>query len=204
MSMAARFETQYTIVLSTWSASTSSLVIFEDHLPYDPWVKLIRITVDTKSISPCWGTHPSIRLRSSYNLRVTQSYELPISRLRSLDTLPPPQSSKWKYGQGRNSECVSRRWQLVAATLSARPPPKHWKRSDGLWRLACGDVFLFVLSDKTFIIPLQWDFLQGRRLICLFTQCTALCIVPFDVTGPKMWIMSASLSDSHGDCHVLH
>ena len=125
MSMAARFETQYTIVLSTWSASTSSLVIFEDHLPYDPWVMLIRITVDTKSISPCWGTNPSIRLRSSYNLRVTQSYELPISRLRSLDTLPPPQSSKWKYGQGRNSECVSRGWQLVAATLSARPPPKH-------------------------------------------------------------------------------
>ena len=68
---------------------TNSLVILEDHFPNDLWVMFIEVTVDQKSISPCWGTTPSIRFRSSYNLRVTPSFELPISKLRSLGTLPP-------------------------------------------------------------------------------------------------------------------
>ena len=146
--MAARFETQFTIVLSTWSASNtwlyfqrvlpqpSLLVIFEGHPPNDPWVKSIRIiTVDTKSISPCRGTK-SIHLThcSSYNLRVTQSCELPM-----------PSSGRWTpshhhraqdecVDKEENSECVSRRRQLVAAAFSAGPPSENWLGHDNSWK----------------------------------------------------------------------
>ena len=96
--------------------------------PMNPWVKLIRIvTVDTKSISPYRGTKSIHQTHcSSYNLRVTQSCELPM-----------PSSGRWTpshhhraqdecVDKEENSECVSRRWQLVAATFSAQLPPEHW------------------------------------------------------------------------------
>ena len=117
------------IVLSTWSASNIFTRNSWRSFPPDLWVKFIKVTVDRKSISPCWGTTPSIRLRSSYNLRVTQSYELPISKFRSLGNPPTSHRARKEIvDKGETVNSVSWGWRLVAATLSARPPQKHSKR----------------------------------------------------------------------------
>ena len=115
------------IVLSTWSASNIFTRNSWRSFPPDLWVMFIKVTVDRKSISPCWGTTPSIRLRSSYNLRVTQSYELPISKFRSLGNPPTSHRARKEIvDKGETVNSVSWGWRLVAATLSARPPQKHW------------------------------------------------------------------------------
>ena len=142
--MAARFETQFTIVLSTWSTSNtwlysqrvfpqpSSLVILEDHPLNDPWVKSIKsITVDTSQTLLVGEPNPSIR----HWLQLVHPPGYPIlraprARLRSLKALPPPQKEDECVDKEENSECVIRRRQLVAAAFTARPPPEHWWFSD--------------------------------------------------------------------------
>ena len=53
---------------------------------------------------------------------------LPAPHLQAQVVRHPPTSHRARnenMDKEENSECVSRRWQLVAATLSARPPLKH-------------------------------------------------------------------------------
>ena len=78
------------LVLSAWSTSNK--------FTRNSWRSFPQWSLSNVYRSHCWpkvnlsllGNHtPSIRFRSSYNLRVTQSYELPVSKLRSLGTLPP-------------------------------------------------------------------------------------------------------------------
>ena len=115
------------LVLSTWS--TSNIFTRNSWRSFPQW------SLSNVYRSHCWpkvnlsllGNHtPSIWLRSSYNLRVTQSYELPISKFRSLGN--PPTSHRARneiVDKGETVSCVSWGWRPVAATLSARPPQKH-------------------------------------------------------------------------------
>ena len=83
-----------------------------------------------KPKSSCWGAksiHPTLTAaRTSSGLSNPAS---PPCQAQVVESPPTTTERRWMCGQGRNSECVIRRRQLVAAAFTARPPPEHW----GYW-----------------------------------------------------------------------